>query len=147
MEPITICHGLLSHDIFRLPIAMHILGYIHHSTPPHLPSGADVDSEFNFSVELADDVVRAKSRIHRPANGDVSLATLLLNETHMQTQYMVEESGFVRLQNSGFKWNLQYNNNIHKVMFHRYVPIQRVNTQQDLWRSNSFAESVNAPVT
>jgi hypothetical protein len=122
MEPITISHGLLNHDIRRLPIAMRILGYIHHSTPPHLPSGADVDSEFNSPVGLADDVVRVKDPICRPANGDVSWATLLLNETHMQIQFILEESGFLRLQNSGFKWNLQYNNTIHKVVFHPYVP-------------------------
>ena len=122
MEPITVSHGLLNHDIRRLPISMRILGYIHHSTPPHLPSGADVDSEFNSPVELADGVVRVKNPIRRPTNGDVSWATLLLNETHMQIQFILKESDFLRLQNSGFKWNLQYNKTIHKVVFHPYVP-------------------------
>ena len=96
MEPITVSHGLLNHDICRLPIAMRILGYIHHSTPPHLPSGANVDSEFNAPVELPDDVVRVKNPIHRPANGNVSWATLLLNKTHMQIQFILKESGFLR---------------------------------------------------
>ena len=122
MEPITISHGLLNHITRRLPSAMRVLGYINHSTPAHLPSGADVDSEFNSPVELADDVVRIKNPIRRPANGDISWATLLLNETHIQIQFILEESGFLRLQNSGFKWNLQYNNTIHKVVFHPYVP-------------------------
>jgi hypothetical protein len=47
LEPITISHGLLNHITRRLPSAMNILGYINHSTPAHLPSGADVDSVFN----------------------------------------------------------------------------------------------------
>jgi hypothetical protein len=40
----------------------------------------------------------------------------------MQIQFILEESGFLILQNSGFKWNLHYNNTIHKVVFHPYVP-------------------------
>lgn len=122
MEPITISHGLLNHTMRRLPSAMRILGYINHSTPAHLPTSADVDSEFNSPEELADDVVRIKNPIHPPGNGDLSWATLLLNETHMQIQFILEESGFLTLQNSGFKWNLHYNDTIHKVVFHPYVP-------------------------
>ncbi|KAI2493153.1 hypothetical protein MHU86_21376 [Fragilaria crotonensis] len=122
MEPITISHGLLNHTMRRLPSAMRILGYINHSTPAHLPTSADVDSDFNSPEDLADDVVRIKNPIHPPANGDLSWATLLLNETHMQIQFILEESGFLILQNSGFKWNLHYNNTIHKVVFHPYVP-------------------------
>jgi hypothetical protein len=71
MEPITILPGLLNHITGRLPSAMRILGYINHSTPTHLPSGADVDSEFNSPQELADAVVRIKNRICRPFNGGV----------------------------------------------------------------------------
>ncbi len=122
MEPITISHGLLNHITCRLPSAMRILGYFNHSTPAHLPSGADVDSEFNSPQELAEVIVRIKNPICRPANGDVSWATLVLNKTHIQLQFILEESGFLRMQNSGFKWNLQYNNTIHKVVFHPYVP-------------------------
>jgi hypothetical protein len=48
MEPMTISHGLLKHSRVRcLPIAMHILGYINHSTPAHLPSLADLVTKFN----------------------------------------------------------------------------------------------------
>ena len=64
MEPITISHGLLNHTMRRLPSAMRILGYINHSTPAHLPTSADVDSEFNSPEDLADDVVRIKNPIH-----------------------------------------------------------------------------------
>ncbi len=108
---------------------MHILGYINHSTPAHLPSGADVDSVFNFPQELADAVVRIKKPICCPTNGNVSWATLLLNETHIQIQFILKESGLLRLQNSGFKWNLQYNNTIHKVVFHPHVPFIVIDTE------------------
>jgi hypothetical protein len=74
MEPITISHGLLNHITRCLPSAMRILGYINHSTPAHLPSGADVDSEFNSSQELAVAVVCVKNPIPCPANGNVSWA-------------------------------------------------------------------------
>jgi hypothetical protein len=116
MEPITISQTLLNHITRRLTSAMRILGYINHSTPAHLLSGADADSVFTSPQELADAVVRIKNPICRPTNGNVSWATLLLNETHKQIQFILEESGFLRLQNSGFKWNLQYNKTIHKVV-------------------------------
>ncbi|KAI2511533.1 hypothetical protein MHU86_2787 [Fragilaria crotonensis] len=101
---------------------MHILGYINHSTPAHLPSSADVDSEFNSPEELEDDVVRIKNPIHPPANGDLSWTTLLHNDTHMQIQFILKESRFLRLQNCGFKWNFHYNNTIHNAVFHLHVP-------------------------
>ncbi len=47
MEPTTISHGLLKHSVRRLPITMRILGYINHSTPAHLQSLADLDTELN----------------------------------------------------------------------------------------------------
>ncbi|KAI2493083.1 hypothetical protein MHU86_21467 [Fragilaria crotonensis] len=93
MEPITISHGLLNHTMRRLPSAMRILD-TSITAPPHLPTSADVDSDFNSPEDLADDVVRIKNPIHPP--------TVILN--------------------SGFKWNLHYNNTIHKVVFHPYVP-------------------------
>ena len=111
MEPIAISHGLLNHIMHRLPSAMHIIGYINHSTPAHLPSSADVDSKFNSPEELADDVVLIKNPIHPPTNGDLKWAMTLLNETQMQIEF-----------NSGFKWNLHYNSTIHKLVFHPYVP-------------------------
>jgi hypothetical protein len=106
IEPITISHGLLNCIRSRLPSATWILGYINHSTPAHLPSVADVDSEFNSPVELANDVVRIKNPFCRPAYGNISWATLLLNKTNVQIQFIREESGFLRLQNSSFQWNL-----------------------------------------
>jgi hypothetical protein len=122
MEPITISHGLLNHDKRRLPTAMRILGYINHSTPAHLPTGADVDAVFNAPINLPEGVFLVKDPLPRPDSGDVSWATLTLNEFHMQIQFILEESGFLRLQNRGFRWNLHYNQVIYRVVFHPYVP-------------------------
>jgi hypothetical protein len=120
MEPITISHGLLNHSIRRLPIAMRILGYINHSTPAHLPSDSEIDAEFNAPADLPKGTARVEDPLRCPK--DVSWSTLILNETHMQIQFILEESGFLRLQNHGFRWDLSYNGKIHPVVFHPYVP-------------------------
>lgn len=120
MEPITISHGLLKHSIRSLPMAMRILGYINHSTPAHLPSESEFDIEFNNPTNLPKDTVLVKNPL--PRNPNVSWATYLLNEAHMQIQFIFEESGFLKLQKHGFHWNLHYNNKVHPVVFHPYVP-------------------------
>ncbi|KAI2491070.1 hypothetical protein MHU86_23514 [Fragilaria crotonensis] len=121
MEPITVSHGLLNHITRRLPSAMRILGYINHSTPANLPSDAEIDPKFNAPADLPKDVHRVNNPIRCP-DENVSWATLLLNETHMQIQFILEESGFLQLQKYGFRWNLQYNGTMHPVVFHPYVP-------------------------
>ena len=121
MEPITISHGLLNHDVRRLPSAMRVLGYINHSTPAHLPADAKIDLNFNTPTDLPKGVARVKDPLPCP-NDDVSWATLTLNETHMQIQFILEESGFLRSQKHGFRWNLRYNGAIHPIVFHPFVP-------------------------
>ena len=100
MEPITISHGLLNHVVRRLPIAMRILGYINHSTPVHLPSASEHDSELNVPADLPKGTLRVKDPLKRHPNA--SWSTYILNETHMQIQFILEESGFLRLQKHGF---------------------------------------------
>jgi len=118
MEPITISHGLLKHNIRSKPIAMRILGYVNHSTPAHIPT--------EFSVNTTSDGIpppgtsTMKSPLRRRNN--VSWPTYLLNELHMQIRYILEKSGFCRLQNHGFRWNLNYNKQIYPIVFHPYVP-------------------------
>jgi hypothetical protein len=120
MEPITISHGLLKHSVRRLPIAMRILGYINHSTPAHLPSLADLDTDFNAPTGLPKGTVVLDAPLRRM--NDLTWSTYLLNETHMQIQFILEESGFLQLQNKGFKWKLHYNKKIYPVVFQPYVP-------------------------
>ncbi|KAI2495724.1 hypothetical protein MHU86_18783 [Fragilaria crotonensis] len=120
MEPITLSHGLLKHAVRRLPIAMRILGYINHSTPPHAPSPSEQDAELNAPVGLPKGTVLVKDPLQRDPN--VTWPTYLLNEAHMQIRFILEESGFLRLQKHGFRWNLHYNEKIHPVVFHPFVP-------------------------
>ena len=93
MEPITISHGLVNHMTRRLPSAMPILGYINHNTTANLPSDGEINPKFNAPAGLPNDVHRVKDPLQRP-NDDISWATLLLNETHMQINFILEESGF-----------------------------------------------------
>lgn len=120
MEPITISHGLLKHVKRCLPVAMRILGYINHSTPAHLPSESELDIEFNAPTHLPKGTVLVKDPL--PRDPSVSWATYLLNEAHMQIEFILAESGYLRLQEHGFRWNLHYNGKIYPVVFHPYVP-------------------------
>ncbi len=36
----------------------------------------------------------------------------------MQIDFILEHSGFLRLQNHGFKWNLHYNKQIYPIVLH-----------------------------
>jgi hypothetical protein len=109
----------LKHSVRRLPIAMRILGYINHSTPAHLPSLADLVTNFNAPKGLPKGTVVLDAPLRRM--NDLTWSTYLLNKTHMQIQFILEESGFLQLQNKGFKWKLHYNNKIYPVVFQPYV--------------------------
>jgi hypothetical protein len=43
----------------------------------------------------------------------------------MQIQFILGESGFLRLQKHGFRWNLRYNAAIHPIVFHPFVPFTK----------------------
>jgi hypothetical protein len=120
MEPITLSHGLLKHTVRRLPIAMRILGYINHSAPAHLPAISELDINFYAPSGLPHGTVVCDAPLRRIK--DVTWPTYLLNELHIQIQFILEESGFLRLQRKGFRWNLHYNRTIHPVVFRLYVP-------------------------
>jgi hypothetical protein len=91
MEPLTILHGLLIHVVRRLPMAMRILRYINHSTPVHLLSASKHDSELNVPADLPKGTLRVKDPLKRHPNA--SWSTYILNKTHMQIQFIFEESG------------------------------------------------------
>ncbi|KAI2503160.1 hypothetical protein MHU86_11263 [Fragilaria crotonensis] len=103
MEPITISHGLLKHSVCCLPIAIRILGYINHSTPAHLLSLSDLQTKFNEPTDLPKGTVVLDAPLKHMS--DLTWPSYLLNETHMQIRFILEESGFLRLQRKGFKWN------------------------------------------
>ena len=116
MEPITISHGLLKHSARSKPTAMRILGYINHSAahkPPPASKKWDCDT-------LPKGTVIAPAPL-KPFS-DVSWPTYLLNEMHMQIKFILEESGFIRLQEKGFYWKLQYAGKTFPVVMHPYIP-------------------------
>jgi hypothetical protein len=119
-EPKTLSHGLLKHVVRLLPIAMRILGYINHSTPPHLPSLSEQDFKLNAPADLAKGTVIVQDLLICDPN--VTWPTYLLIEAHMQIQFILELSVFLRLQKHGFQRNLHCNGKIHSVVFHPYVP-------------------------
>ncbi len=124
MEPITMSHGLLKHSMRSKPIAMRILGYINHSSPAHIPpQSSDKKTTTNSNAPngpLPPGTVIADAPLRRIQN--ISWPTYMLNEMHMQIEFILEQSGFLRLQNHGFKWNLHYNKQIYPVVLHPFVP-------------------------
>ncbi len=112
VEPITISHGLIKHSARSKPSAMRILGYINHSaaseaskerTPENLPKGT----------------VIAPAPLKTLSN--VSCPTCLLNKMHIQIKFILEESGFKRLQQKGFYWKLHYAGKTFPVVMHPYI--------------------------
>jgi hypothetical protein len=104
------------------PPKRHAHPRIHQSQQPCKPPvECQIDPKFNASTDLPNDVHHVKDPLQCP-NDDVSWATLLLNKTHMQINSILEESGFLRLQMHGFRWNLQYNEIMHPIVFHSCVP-------------------------
>jgi hypothetical protein len=110
MELITISHGLMKHSVHCLPIEMRILGKRNHSTPAHLPSLAELDTKLNAPTGLLEGSVVLDAPLRRMNN--LTWSTYLLNKTHMRIQFILKESGFLRLQNKGFKWKLHHNEKI-----------------------------------
>jgi hypothetical protein len=98
MEPLTASYGLLKQEFRLLPSAMRILGYIN-LEPVHYD----------------------RTRIPRLNGTRLSSAAARLNDYHAQIEFIFE-SGFLRLQELGFNWNLCIGGVVHPVTFHMYVP-------------------------
>ena len=90
MESVTLSHGLLKHAVRRLPIAMRILGYFNHSTPPHLPSPSEQHAELNSPAALPNGTMLVKDPLQHDLN--VMWPTYLLSEAHMQIQLILEKN-------------------------------------------------------
>jgi hypothetical protein len=120
MEPMTISHGLTKHSIRSKHTAMRILGYICHS-PAHQPSSkGGIVVIRDPPTDLPPGTV--VSRVPLDPIPDVTWSTYLLNEMHLQIQFILEESGFLDLQRNGFHWMLHYNNRIFPIVLHPYIP-------------------------
>ena len=115
----SISHGLMKHSVRSQPIAMRILGYINHSTPAHerIPSAKEAD--FNAPAHLPDGTQYFDDALKPHRN--LSWAAYMLNETHIQIRYILEESGFLDFQKNGFKWKLNYGRKVYDVVLYPYV--------------------------
>ena len=120
MEPLTMSHGLLKHSIRSKHMAMRILGYICHN-PAHQPNfkGGVVDVS-EPPTDLPPGTVVGRIPLEPIPN--VTWSTYLLNEMHLQIEFILEESGFLDLQRKGFHWKLHYNEKVYPVVLHPYIP-------------------------
>ena len=121
MEPMTISHGLTKHSIRSKHTAMRILGYICHS-PAHQPAGSNGGVVVVSAPPTDLPPGTVVGRVPLKPIPDVMWSTYLLNEMHMQIQFILEESGFLDLQRNGDHWMLHYNNKIFPVVLHPYIP-------------------------
>ena len=102
MEPLTISHGLMKHSVCLKHTAMQILGYVCHSSPAHQTKmKGGVPDIVTPRPYLPDGSVV----IHVPLKPLPGLpwATYLLNEMHLQIEFILEVSGYLDLQRHGFK--------------------------------------------
>ena len=127
MEPITISRGLLKHSVRSQPIAMHILGYINHTTPAHKRTPSTKEADFNAPTHLPLGTEYYEDAL-KPLVG-MSWSAYLLNEIHIQIRYILEESSFLHLQDQGFEWKLNYRGKVYDVVLHPYVPFIVGNTE------------------
>ncbi|KAI2507022.1 hypothetical protein MHU86_7407 [Fragilaria crotonensis] len=117
MEPLTISHGLLKHSVRSKHTAMRILGYVCHSSPAHQTKmKGGVPDTVTPRPYLPDGSVIARVPL-KPLPG-LPWATYLLNEMHLQIEFILEVSGYLDLQRHGFKWNLHYNERVYPVVLH-----------------------------
>ncbi len=86
LEPLTMSYGLLKHSVRSKHMAMRILGYICHS-PAHQPNfkGGVVDVS-EPPTDLPPDTVIGRIPLKPIPN--VTWSTYLLNETHLQIEFM-----------------------------------------------------------
>ena len=107
MEPLTMPNGLLKHSIRSKHMAMHILGYICHS-PAH-------QSNFKgWVVDVSEPPTdlppgRVVGRVPLEPIPNATWSTYLLNEMHLQIEFILKASGFLNLQCKGFHWKLHFN--------------------------------------
>jgi hypothetical protein len=84
----------MKHDIRKTPAAMRVLGFIN-TTPGH-------------ERDFAPGVVRPDTPLPILPQSQVSDACYHLNKYHLQIEFVLRESGYLDLQESGLKWRLCY---------------------------------------
>jgi Plavaka transposase len=120
MEPLTMSYGLMKHKIRSSPSAMRILGYINHDAIHDHDTNLDNDLDNNDNNDLAN-VVLAEDGLTMDQSSKAA-SSRRLNDYHAQIQFILKESGFLSLQEKGFKWKLHFKGNVYPVTFRTYIP-------------------------
>ena len=112
LEPIVVSYGLMKHGIRKTPLAMRVLGFIN-TSPIHQRNSAPTNRPVPVGTEPLPSSYNTR---------DVSAAAWRLNEYHMQIDFILRESGYLDLQRSGLKWNLQFRGKTYPVVLHPFIP-------------------------
>ena len=90
---------------------MRVLGYIYLQATP-----GNKEDIVHEGVPTSDLTVafRSKTKANKAAHN--------LNDYHAQIEFILQVSGFIELQEAGFKWILNYRNRKIPVTFRMYVP-------------------------
>jgi hypothetical protein len=112
LEPIVVSYGLMKHGIRKTPLAMRVIGFIN-TSPIHQRNFAPT----NCPVPVGSEPLHSNYNAR-----DVSAAAWRLNEYHMQIDFILHESGYIGLQRSSLKWNLQFRGKTYPVVLHPFIP-------------------------
>lgn len=112
LEPIQIQWGNVKFDVRKKASAMRVLGYI--NRPKEIPKRVEA-GYFEAPVNNAP--------IPMYQNQDTCTdATWKCQEYHMQIEYILRMSGFIELQERGFRWNIQYRGEVYPAVLYPFVP-------------------------
>jgi hypothetical protein len=91
---------------------MRILGYINHAATNSSSEHCHVPGDRTWSTVPHLDIPK-KAATQGAKNA---------NDYHAQLHFILRESGFLSLQQKGFRWNLHYKGSVFPVVFRTYVP-------------------------
>lgn len=121
MEPLTMSYGLMKHKIRSSPSAMRILGYINHDAIHDREHEINLDNDLdNDDNDVINHIVVADGLTMDQSSKAAS--SRRLNDYHAQIQFILKESGFLTLQEKGFKWKLHFKGTVYPVTFRTYIP-------------------------
>lgn len=117
MEPLTISYGLMKQPIRNTPIAMRILGYVNHSPNEDIK----ISSHEYATLPKHNVPYSTTPHIDIPKQA-CTISAQNVNDYHAQIYFILQESGFLALQDRGFKWIIRYKGATYQVTFRTYVP-------------------------
>jgi hypothetical protein len=77
---------------------------------------------WTFSLQNPETLVGPVTNAPLPMYKRCTNATWKVNEYHMQIDFILQQSGFLALQEKGIKWNVQYRGKSYPTILHPYIP-------------------------